>query len=130
MKDCILDTNVLIWIFEHNEKMLTKKALDALFSVERQCYVSAVSLWEIQIKKHIGKLHIKATSEEMINTIKSYGYYLMAIPPTVMNTYQHLPLLHKDPFDRMIIAHALKNDYAVITADSHFRQYGVSVVWK
>lgn len=126
--ELILDTNVLINITIKPEK-LTDKAIKSIFSAQSRCYISTVSLWEIAIKKQVGKLEMSSTMEELIATIKAYDFNLMAIPPVLINTYQNLPLHHRDPFDRMIIAHALRNNYTVITSDKHFTQYGVKTIW-
>lgn len=124
----ILDTNVLIFMLMRSEK-LSLVAEKEIFSTQNKCYVSSISLWEISIKKQIGKLSIVHTNEELVEFLEKIGLIILDITPDLINTYQHLPLTHRDPFDRMIISHALQKNYSIISSDNTFPSYGVRTLW-
>jgi PIN domain nuclease of toxin-antitoxin system len=124
----LLDTNIVI-LFANGDETLPIKKRDIISNSENQNYCSLISIWEIAIKTNIGKLKFDLTLEtlEVIlieNNIK-------IISPTIADlaTYQNLPLHHKDPFDRLIIAQAITNKLAIITKDDFFSNYEVDIIW-
>ncbi len=123
MSGLLLDSNVLLWWLEENPR-LTADVLSQL-THEPLLMVSIVSPWELWIKSAAGRLTIPADLEHQLSTNS-----IAALPITVGDARlaAHLPPLHRDPFDRIIIAQALNRGATVVTSDRVFRDYGVSVL--
>jgi PIN domain nuclease of toxin-antitoxin system len=121
----LLDTSVLIHSLISKPK-LNQRALTLLSGRSAGLYLSAVSSWEIVIKIGTGKLFLPQSPAVFVN--RAIG--LMAIQPLPI-THQHaleleeLPLVHRDPFDRMLIAQARTEKMVLLTADRIFQRYEV-----
>ena len=120
----LLDTHVLIWALENNPT-LSEPARETIILAKNMIFVSSVSIWEIAIKKSLGKLEVPDTLQEEIQ--------LHRFTPLAIN-YDHaelagqLPLIHKDPFDRMLIAQALTEKLTLITRDEQICRYDVAII--
>ncbi|MCF6262157.1 MAG: type II toxin-antitoxin system VapC family toxin [Xanthomonadales bacterium] len=120
----LLDTHVLIWALENNPK-LSDQARAAIIDGSNVVFVSSVSAWEISIKKATGKLKVPDNLFEEIN--------LHRFTPLNIN-FDHaqlagkLPAIHKDPFDRMLIAQAMIEKLCLVSRDSLFTQYDVKLL--
>lgn len=123
----ILDTHTILWILYDKEK-LSDKARSAIQSDE-VLFVSIVSLWEIAIKQSIGKLNILRSIEEIANACNLYGIKILPIDPAHLETMKKLPLIHRDPFDRLIIAQAMCEHLSLITRDGNIAKYDIATVW-
>lgn len=88
--------------------------------------VSAVSAWEIAVKRALGKLRFADTVESVV---ESYGFLLLAVSVRHGDLLQSLPAHHPDPFDRMLIVQALEEGLTVLTSDRAFEPYRVPVIW-
>ena len=117
----LLDTCVFLYYLEGNRK-LSKKAIDIIMS-DSSIYLSQASLWEIAIKKTINKLEIKDSTYELIKKCDESGIILSPIRNKYFDTIQRLPLIHGDPFDRLIIATAVEEKLHVVTDDGQFKKY-------
>ena len=128
MSKFLLDTHTLIW-FAQGSTNLSLKAKDLILEISNLCYVSNISIWEIAIKTNIGKLDFSFSFQELEFLLAENN--IQIIYPTIedFTTYQKLPLLHKDPFDRILIAQAITNGLSIITKDDEFAQYEVPVIW-
>lgn len=129
----LLDTHVLIWFLFEPEK-LSEKVKQILKSGESQIDLSAASFWEISIKFKFGKLSLGRKSPfEIYNIFLENGYSIIPLKGNETSTFYNLePEYHRDPFDRILIWQALKNDYCLITDDSNIKLYqssGLKVVW-
>lgn len=126
----ILDTCALLWIASGSPKdHLSPRTLD-LINAAPLVYVSAISGFEIGIKAEAGKLSLPAPPAEWFKTVLDYHHLQpvdLSLEICLRST--ELPKIHKDPCDRFIIATALVLDMPVVTADSRFNGYGVSV-WR
>jgi len=91
--------------------------------------VSLASAWEIAIKTGIGKLSLEGGSEFFIEKLRHFGIEIMRIEATHIAIVEKLPLLHRDPFDRTLIATAITESMTIITADENIKKYDVSWVW-
>jgi PIN domain nuclease of toxin-antitoxin system len=125
----IVDTHVLLW-FLFEPKKLSKK-VDRLMSENLQAVaISTVSLWEIAIKAQIGKLKLGLSTDAFFRDfIQSREVDLLAVVAHDVSAYATLPLHHRDPFDRMLIAQAASRDAAIVTKDHHFAQYDIRCYW-
>jgi PIN domain nuclease of toxin-antitoxin system len=88
--------------------------------------VSAVSVWEIATKRAIGKLR---APDDVIERVEGAGAQLLSITPRHAHASGALPLHHRDPFDRLLIAQAQLERCAIVSADSAFPAYEIPVVW-
>lgn len=93
---------------------------------DTQLLVSVVSVWEIAIKRAIGKL---TAPEDLLVRIDKTGAEMLTITARHANATGELPLHHRDPFDRLLIAQAKLEGCAIVTHDHAFAAYGVPVVW-
>ena len=121
----LLDTQALVWIV--SGRRLTAAADAAYSDVANELLVSAASYWEIAIKAGLGKLDVRLDdldAELLLNSIR-----WLAIERQHCKQSVSLPMHHRDPFDRLLIAQALCENLQVITGDSAFDAYGVTRVW-
>jgi PIN domain nuclease of toxin-antitoxin system len=119
----LLDTNTLLWILE-DDRQLGPRAR-ALAEDPSRLLVADSSLWEIAIKISTGKLR---DVRDFSARIRQLGVEPALFTDRYADTLARLPLLHRDPFDRMLIAQALADDLPVMTSDPMFAQYGVRVI--
>jgi PIN domain nuclease of toxin-antitoxin system len=88
--------------------------------------VSAASVWEIAIKRALGKLE---TPDDLLETLAEEGFIFLAVTPWHAWLAGELPMHHRDPFDRLLAAQALLEGIPLLTADPRFGPYGVGVRW-
>ena len=124
MKRILLDTHALIW-WMNGDQALSEFAIECIANENNQVYVSAASVWEMSIKRQLGKLECPV---DLDSVIESMGF--TKLPISVFHGEQagQLPIHHKDPFDRMLIAQAQAEGLQIITKDEHFSSYGVSLI--
>ena len=116
----LLDTHLILW-WLNNSPSLSEHARALISAPENTIFVSAVSLWEIWLKESLGKLRLPADFERKLAE-ESFEN----LPLTAAQT-RHvalLPWLHRDPFDRMLVAQAQVEDLTLLTADDLVAHYG------
>lgn len=124
MKRLLLDTHVVLWWLSGGGELGTK-AKEAIADPKNQVYVSAVSTWEISIKRALGKLQ---APDDMSTIVEEEGFIPLAISLYHGDQAGQLADLHKDPFDRMLIAQAQAEGLIIITHDEAVTQYPVRVM--
>jgi PIN domain nuclease of toxin-antitoxin system len=125
----LLDTHVFIWLASDPDK-LSDKAEEAILSQSNQLYVSLVSLWEMQIKSQLGKLALDVPLSALWHDQKAMNQIeLIPILAEHIWELESLPHLHRDPFDRLIIAQAIKESFIIVSADTAITQYPVTTIW-
>ncbi len=125
----LLDTHVLIWLVE-GDKNLSNVARSAIEDEDNSLYLSIASLWEITIKLSLGKLDLQLSVDEMVESfLIPGGIEILQIETSHLSILRNLPLHHRDPFDRMIIAQAKSEKMTLISADGMFDLYGVNLLW-
>lgn len=122
--DLLLDTHVFIW-WNMDHARLSEGVQAAIADPENRIVVSAASVWEISIKRMIGKL---AFNHDTLNAISGGGFEALVITPMHADAAGSLPLHHHDPFDRLLIAQAKLESLVLVTQDRHLLQYGVPVL--
>lgn len=129
MRRVLLDTHAYLW-FVYDDARLSEAAATNIADSNSAPLLSVVSLWEIVVKNQLGKLQLGMAVDRFF-TEHVYGRRLdlVAIETRHLVEYSNLPLLHRDPFDRMIVAQALSLDVPVVTGDPWFAPYGVDVIW-
>ena len=125
----LFDTHILIWLVE-GDKNLSAVARSAIEDENNSLYLSIVSLWEITIKLSLGKLDLQLSVDEMVESfLIPGGIEILQIETSHLSILRDLPLHHRDPFDRLIIAQAKSEQMTLISADGMFDQYGISLLW-
>jgi PIN domain nuclease of toxin-antitoxin system len=120
----LLDTHIFIWAMDH-EEMLTQQERDVLSVGAGQVYVSVASFWEMSIKIGQGKLRFVKSLDVMVDE-SPFDVLPISVEDAVESG--RLPLIHRDPFDRMLIAQAKRNNLTLITRDPFIRQYDVRLL--
>jgi PIN domain nuclease of toxin-antitoxin system len=120
----LLDTNVLLWFFAGDER-LSLRARQAIESDPGDYFVSTVSFWEVAIKRQIGKL---TADIDMPNAVDDAGFMTLDMLTRHIYVYEELPLLHRDPFDRMLVAQAKVERITLLTADTRLKDYDIKVI--
>lgn len=125
----LLDTHTFLWFIEGSFN-LSNIAKNLIEDQNNQRFLSVASLWEMSIKVSIGKLELDIAFPELVRR-EVYGnaIELLEIQPKHLDELAKLPFHHKDPFDRLIIAQSLAGDFSLITKDSAFDSYPVTVLW-
>ena len=123
----LLDTHTLLW-FLRDSPQLSKKAL-GIITTENKVYVSIASLWEIAIKKSIGKLEFEHSIEKIAELCHEKDILILQIQPKYFDKIIKLPNIHNDPFDRLIIAQAIIENLVIITKDTIIPKYSVKTIW-
>jgi PIN domain nuclease of toxin-antitoxin system len=118
----LLDTHALLWWLA-DEPALGEKARIQIAEPDNVILVSAASLWEIAIKQGLGK--VEADIAEIEKAIAVQGMVRLGIDADHLLELVSLPPLHRDPFDRMLIAQARAEDIPLMTADAHIAGYSV-----
>lgn len=119
----LLDTQVVLWHLG-GERSLSPQATEAIAAADDLLF-SAVSYAEIGIKTAVGKLQVPA---DLRDRVADAGVRTLGLSAEHGLSVAALPLHHRDPFDRLLIAQALAESLAVVTADARFGEYGVVVV--
>lgn len=125
IRPILLDTNVLIWAL-NGDRLLTRRMKAAISSPTADVRVSVVSAWEIAIKHQSGKLLFDVPVEEVLSRILSGTVWpVLPVLPAHIPELLALPMHHRDPFDRLLIAQARAEGMAIATADENIRKYRV-----
>lgn len=120
----LLDTHVILWWLSDSPRL--SDVMRALIrSEENELYVSMVTLWEIRVKEALGKLAIPA---EFRGDLAEQGILELSVSGEDTDVLATLPMHHRDPFDRLLIAQAIRNSLTIVTADSRISRYGVATV--
>ena len=124
----IIDTHIFLWALTDDAK-LRKKARLLVEDVDNQLVLSIASLWEMAVKVSIGKLEQKRTFAELVEVgVRGKGIGLLSITPEHLDAVVTLPLHHRDPFDRLIIAQGIAEALPILTNDEVFAAYPVKLL--
>jgi PIN domain nuclease of toxin-antitoxin system len=124
MRRVLLDTNVLLWWLAGNPQ-LGSEARTILADAETEVFVSAATIWEISIKLELGKLK---APKNMEREVEREGFSKLAITLSHGQLAGSLPKIHRDPFDRMLVAQAQLEDLELVSADPVFAKYSVRLI--
>jgi PIN domain nuclease of toxin-antitoxin system len=124
----LLDTHVFIWWLDTSEK-LSIEELGFIKNTENTVFISAASIWEISIKKSIGKIACSNNCNTLDAITENY-FLPLPINAKHAQLVETLPQYHDDPFDRMLISQAIENDLIFITRDARIKQYAKSSLSK
>ena len=125
----LLDSDVLLWSIDRPD-LLSQRVSEAILDEENDLYVSVTSMWEIAVKAGAGKLHFSGAPDFLETHLRKAGIrnYL---PVTLAHVRQvsKLPRVHKDPFDRMLVAQAITERLTLVSKDEQFHKYPVKLLW-
>jgi PIN domain nuclease of toxin-antitoxin system len=119
----LLDTHIFIWTVDDDPKL--SATAWSLIEAADAVYVSSASLWEVTIKHRLGKLHVEP--ERLVEAVSASGFLELPISLRHAVAIQRLPALHRDPFDRVLLAQALSEPLHLLTADAQLEPYSALV---
>lgn len=125
----LLDTHAFLW-FIGGDSHLDNHARELIENLNNERYLSIASIWEITVKSSLGRLTVPMPPSSLIREhVWANAIDLLDVLPNHFDTLLELPYLHKDPFDRLIIAQAIAEDLVIVTADQELSSYDVKVAW-
>jgi len=125
----LLDT-VALYRATVTPESLPRAVQELLLNESNALFVSLVSAWELAIKSSLGKLPLPCPIGELFpQAARDLLAQQLEIDLNAVARVAELPPLHRDPFDRLIIAQALLHECTVVTSDTQFAAYGVNVIW-
>jgi PIN domain nuclease of toxin-antitoxin system len=122
--DLLLDTHAFVW-WDMGDSRLSEIARAAIADADNRIVVSAASVWEISIKRMIGKF---AFRHDTLAALGGSGFEALDITPRHADAAGSLPLHHNDPFDRLLVAQAKLEDLVLVTQDRQLSLYGVPIL--
>ena len=124
----LLDSHTFLWWNNEPDK-LSSRILEMCKDPKNTLFVSVASIWEIQIKFQLGKLHIHKPLAEIIRQEQENGVEILGIEPDHIYALESLPAHHKDPFDRLLVAQAIVEEAVLVSADPLVKQYSIKTEW-
>lgn len=125
----LLDTHAFLWFISDDES-LSSAARAAITAAENQVWLSAASAWEITVKYGIGKLPLPEEPDRFIPTMRQRaGIDLLPIGEAEVCQVHKLPPVHRDPFDRILVAQANCHGLVIVTDDTWIGRYPVRTLW-
>ena len=122
----LLDTHAIIWYLTGSDELSStaRKLMET-----KRCFFSYASLWEIAIKQARGTLEFEIDIPRLKSVLENEEFEYL--PPTEFDAerIKTLPDIHKDPFDRLLIAQAIENDLFIITRDTKIPLYDITTAW-
>ena len=115
----LLDTQVILWWY-FDSKRLAKEHLKIIADEGNELYVSAASIWEIEVKRRNGKLECPA---DMMERIKADGILLLPITAEQLVPLRTIPPIHNDPFDRLLVCQSMVEKIPLISYDDKVNAY-------
>ncbi len=124
----LLDTHVFLW-FISGDKRLPEGIRDSIRDLNNEVYLSVVSLWEATVKYKLGKLPLPQSPEAYVPAMRQqHQIASLSLDEASVSRLAGLPLLHRDPFDRMLICQALAHGLVLVTVDEAVASYSVPVL--
>lgn len=123
----LIDTHILLWHLEDSPKQ-SETVKKELQDSSNQIFISQASLWEMSIKISLGKLKIPVPLEDLLFHLERSAWAILPIQNKDILRLLDLPYHHSDPFDRIIAAQCLNQELTLVTKDSIFELYGVTML--
>jgi PIN domain nuclease of toxin-antitoxin system len=125
----LLDTHVYIW-FGSTPNKLSSRVLEIMKDRHNTIFLSAVSIWEMQIKIQTGKLQVSNLQSKIATEVHLDRIKILPIELDHIYTLDRLPLAnHRDPFDRLLVAQALYQNWPLLSHDPLIAQYPITTIW-
>ncbi|HEV3375780.1 MAG TPA: type II toxin-antitoxin system VapC family toxin [Thermoleophilaceae bacterium] len=126
MRRLLVDTNVVVWLLLGDRARVSDVARQALEDERNRVAVSAATVWEIAVKRSVGKLTIQ---DGWARTLGRLGFDALPVTAIHAEAVERLPWHHRDPFDRLLVAQAATERLALVSADARLAAYEIDVVW-
>ena len=126
--DLLLDTHTLIW-FLNGDKRLPNKVRLEIENPDNSKIVSIVSVWEIAVKISLDKIRFPKGFRHFLDLIEDSGFEILPISFEHAVAVSVLEFLHRDPFDRLLIAQCITDNLILATQDNSIKQYPVKTIW-
>ncbi len=123
----LLDTHIALWAITDDPK-LSQLARGLIASPDNFVWVSAASVWEIAIKRALGRGDMPVSSQQALEFFKQSGYRSLPIDAAHASAVENLPAHHQDPFDRILVAQALTEPMRLITHDAVVARYSDTII--
>ena len=124
----LLDTHIFLWFISGNHQLSTELR-EIICDLDNEVYLSVVSIWECIIKYQLGKLSLPESPEIYLPKQRDlHQISSLSLDENSVAQLIQLPLLHRDPFDRILICQALQNSLTIATVDLAIRAYSVNVI--
>lgn len=123
----LLDTHTVLWFLNDDDNL--PQSIRDLIEDETEVFVSIASFWEIAIKNSIGKLQLSCSVTDMMNTCLNRGIEILQIKAEHLELLNNLPMIHRDPFDRLLICQAKAENLLFITKDENIPKYEIRTFW-
>ena len=125
----LLDTHAFLWWIA-DDPSLSTRARRAIAGAANEVYLSAASAHEMAIKAGLGRLRLREPLEELVpREVAACGFRVLPVQLSHALGVSSLPPIHRDPFDRLLVAQARIEDLALVTIDKALGRYGVKIVW-
>jgi PIN domain nuclease of toxin-antitoxin system len=124
----LLDTHTFLWAISESSD-LSDNVIEILENPENQLFLSIASLWEIAIKLSIGKLRLTFPFDELTGKLTEASVDVLDIRFEHLRVVSSLPRIHRDPFDRLIVAQAISENFILLTNDEQLKSYAVQTFW-
>src|ERR1043165_1144165 len=120
----LLDTHYMLWAIADTKK-ISRNIKDIITDPQNRIVVSAISFWEVSLKSSLGKMEITGFSpQDLPNACLEIGFEIEDLSAQESSTYHQLKAIHhKDPFDRMLIWQAIRNNYTFVSVDNNVKKY-------
>ncbi len=124
----LLDVHALIW-FLNGDDNFSKKSKELIENQKNLKLISIATIWEIAIKISLGKFKFELGFKNFVDLINENGFEI--IPISIQHTLKvsTLEFIHRDPFDRLIIAQAITDNLTIMTKDEYIEKYDVKTIW-
>jgi PIN domain nuclease of toxin-antitoxin system len=122
--NALLDTHVLLWWLDDHPS-LSERARATISEGGNLIFVSAVIIWEIRIKQALGKLKIPSNFRQVLDR---QSFETLSITVEHAHAVADIPAIHRDPFDRMLLAQASVEGFTIVSRDSVFEQYNIPLI--
>jgi PIN domain nuclease of toxin-antitoxin system len=126
--DLLLDTHTLIWFLNGDEK-LSDHVRDAIENPNNSKIVSIGSIWEISIKISLDKFRFSKGFKRFLEMVDENGFELLPITFEHVLIVSTLEFIHRDPFDRLLIAQCKNDNLTIATKDENIRKYNIPTIW-
>lgn len=123
----IADSHTLLWFVRGDTRRISPRLRARIEADDAEVLISVASLWEIAIKKALGKLE---APDDLPARVRDLGFELLAIEVEHAWAVRELPHHHRDPFDRLLIAQARLARLPILTRDPMIARYGVETIWE
>lgn len=125
----LLDTHSALWVFAGSSE-ISQQLQDDITDPANEVYFSHVSAWEIVIKHTLGKLKLPNPPDIFIcEMVAKHQLSLREISIQAIYRWGMLPMIHRDPFDRLLVAQAIEDGFSLVSRDTETRKYPVQIHW-